>query len=183
MKLVAAGGLIAMACACGRSSGTTAHDAAPSSPAGDAGLTAREPAPATTTSATPPRLAWHGKYASTAATLYIPSDWKGVHWKVDDDGAGVGQGDLDFVVDSGGRLHGTLSGPLGPATLDGLVTDRRLTATLSPSDRERGYAGTLQGSMADSTGEGTISASPGLAGAVRLAKFSLNAAGANDPGP
>ena len=182
MRRAAAGGLIAMACACSRSSGSTAQDAAPSSPAIDAGRIPREPAPAAAAAAAP-RLAWRGKYTSTAATLYIPSDWKGVHWKVDDDGAGVGQGDLAFVVDSGGRLHGTLSGPLGPATLDGLVAGGRVSATLSPSDHERGYAGTLQGSMAESSGEGTISASPGLAGAVRSAQFRLNAAGADDAGP
>ena len=183
MRHLAATGLIAITWACGRPSSAQAPDAAGAPSAGEAGAAAAAaPPPA---SAPPPlHTEWRGQYASATGTLYIPPDWKTVHWKVDDDGAGVGQGDLVLVVDStGGRLHGTLSGPLGPATVDGLAADGKVTATLSPDKPgDPGFAGTLQGSVADGTCEGTISASPGLAGAIRTAKFSLRPVGATDAG-
>lgn len=183
MRRLAACGLIAITWACSRPSGAQGPDGAAALSIGEAGPTTVAPPPST--GASPPlRTEWRGKYASAIGTLYIPPDWKAVHWKVDDDGAGVGQGELVLVVDSaGGRLEGTLSGPLGPAKVDGFVADGKLTATLSPeSPSASGFAGTLQGAIADGTCEGTISASPGLAGAIRAAKFTLRPATSGDAG-
>src|SRR5579863_5095440 len=87
---------------------------------------------------------WRGSYRSAPATLYIPADWKSVHWNVAESSWGLGDGTIRLTGDSAGRIQGVIEGPLGPAVVDGFVADGGLTATVRPAHFEdRGFAGTL----------------------------------------
>jgi hypothetical protein len=78
------------------------------------------------------------------------------------------------VDGASGRALGTLEGPLGPATLAGVVADGKVTAQITPKDPpDGGFAGTLVGSLANDRMEGTMSVSSGFAGAVRKATFTM----------
>ena len=177
---------LALACAClacvclgcdkAHGDGAPAATAAPSSgqsDAGPAGAVAASSAPA----AAGATVAWRGSYDSVAGLLYIPADWKDVHWKVKDSDTGVGAGTITMHVDSkSGRVLGALEGALGPATLHGLVSDGKLTATISRSDpSDEGFMGTLVGSLAKGRAEGTMNVSLAQAGAIRTATFTMAA--------
>jgi hypothetical protein len=130
--------------------------------------------------AAPATVPWSGTYTSTAGTLYIPEDWKSVRWTVPDTPAGLGDGTLSLTVDSAtGRVTGTLAGPLGPATLAGFTADGKITATVARQDAsDRGFAGTLVGTLSGDRGEGEIHVSLAEVSAVRTATFSLSRDGA-----
>jgi hypothetical protein len=124
--------------------------------------------------------AWTGSYKSAPGGLYIPPDWKNVRFVVKDTEAGLGEGALSFRVDppssgvGGGRVLGTLDGPLGPATIDGRAQDGKVTATIFRKDpTDQGFAGTLIGAMAGDRGEGTLNVSLGDANAIRRATFAV----------
>ena len=118
---------------------------------------------------------WRGSYKSTSGELYIPPEWKNVHWNVKESTAGLGEGAMTLSIDpASGRAIGSLDGPLGPATVDGLVSEGRLTATIArkePSDQ--GFTGTLIGSIGGDRAEGTMNLSVAEASAVRKATFAL----------
>ena len=184
---------LALACAClaclgcdnlgsdkAHGDGAPGATASPSSPpdAGLAGAGAASSAPA----APAATVAWRGSYESVAGLLYIPADWKDVHWKVKDSDTGLGAGTMTMRVDSkSGRVVGALEGALGPATLHGLVSDGKLTATISRSDpADEGFMGTLAGSLARGHAEGTMNVSLALAGAIRTATFTMTAMAPED---
>jgi hypothetical protein len=140
---------------------------------------AAEHAPAAAPSdhgATPDTAAWRGTYHSATATLYVPSDWKSVHWKVPETPQGVGDGTLELTVNpTTHRVLGTLDGPLGPATIDGFASGHALTATLARKDpADRGFAGTLVGTVDDDAVTGIVHAALAEANAIRTATFSLS---------
>ncbi|MDP9151136.1 MAG: hypothetical protein M3O36_14500 [Myxococcota bacterium] len=137
--------------------------------------------------ATPPRatmtatrstraLAWRGTYSSQPATVYVPPDWKNVHWKVAESRDGVGQGSMALALDERtGRVTGTLEGPLGPARIEGLAGDDTLTATIVRKEREdQGFTGTLAGAFTAERAEGVIKAALWDASALRAATFTLS---------
>jgi hypothetical protein len=130
-------------------------------------------------------VAWTGKYMSTAGSLYIPEDWKSVHWNVPDSGAGLGEGTVYVTVDGAtGRVSGTVEGPLGPATLAGIASDGKISATVARQDAsDRGFAGTLQGTLSGDHGEGTMQVSLAEVSAVRTATFSLSKSGEGAAAP
>ena len=118
---------------------------------------------------------WHGTYKSAASTLTVPPDWNKVHWSDTQSTAGIGEGTMTLLVDAGGHVSGAVDGPLGPAVLDGMITDGKLTATVRRKDpADRGFAGTLVGSLSGDRGEGTMNVSLGLASALRTATFTLS---------
>ncbi|MDP9001988.1 MAG: hypothetical protein M3O46_17985 [Myxococcota bacterium] len=121
------------------------------------------------------RSAWRGSYKSAAGALYVPPDWKNVHWNVKDDGAGIGEGIIALHIDPlSGRVLGTVEGPLGPAVLEGLAADGKLTASIARKDpADQGFKGTLVGAIADDHAEGTMNVSPAEANAIRTATFML----------
>jgi hypothetical protein len=122
---------------------------------------------------------WRGSYKSTSGTLYIPSDWKSVHWNVAESSRGLGDGTIRLTVDPAGRIQGVVEGPLGPAVVAGFAADGALTATVRPEHSEdRGFAGTLIGKVVDGRVEGAMHVSPALADTVRIATFVLGADGA-----
>jgi hypothetical protein len=119
---------------------------------------------------------WHGSYKSQSGTLYVPADWKGVHWNVAESSAGIGDGTIRLILEPAGRIHGTMEGPLGPAVVAGFAADGGLTAIVRPENpADRGFGGTLMASVVDGRLEGTIRVSPATADAVRVATFVLGA--------
>jgi len=119
--------------------------------------------------------AWSGAYTSVPGTLYVPADWKNVHWKPAESTAGLGDGSLTFSVDARDRVRGELSGPLGPALIDGYAAGGKLTGSVFRADpTDRGFTGTLVGTMATGHAEGTISMSPADASAIRTVTFSAS---------
>lgn len=129
------------------------------------------------------RRRWHGTYRSESATIFVPPEWKGVRWSVPATSSGLGDGAMDIAIDVGGRVSGSLDGPLGPARLDGVVSGSTITASVlrrDPSDH--GYGGTLIATVAGEGIQGTMNLSLGEAGAVRSATFSLSSVGLTSPG-
>jgi hypothetical protein len=168
---------LAFTCACGKSRADTHADTAASSSSGAEGsVFASAPLNPTAAAATGTLVAWRGSYKSTAGVLYVPADWKNVHWTVKESLAGIGEGTIALTVDPvSGRVLGTLDGPLGPATVDGFASDRKLTATIARKDpTDQGFIGTLIGSLGGEHAEGTMNVSPAEASAIRTVKFTLS---------
>jgi hypothetical protein len=168
--------LVALACACGKSRGDVTVEASRASSSTANSISAPMPSPAAAPSAT---ARWRGKYSSSAGALYIPPDWKDVHWKVKETSAGIGEGAIAIQVDPlSGRVTGTLEGPLGPATIDGLGSDGGLSASIArmnPADE--GFTGTIVASIANDRVEGTMHVSLADANAIRTATFTMSADG------
>jgi len=122
---------------------------------------------------------WRGTYKSAASTLTAASDGKKTHWSDSQSTTGIGDGALALTIDGAtGQVNGTVEGPLGPATVDGMVTDGKLAATLRRKDpTDQGFTGTVLGSTASDHVEGTMNVSLGLAGALRTATFTLTPSG------
>lgn len=120
---------------------------------------------------------WQGSYTSTAGPLYVPPAWN-VRWSGGDASVGLGEGTLTMTIDAASRrVGGMVDGPLGPATLDGVVRDEKVAATIVhkiPGDF--GFTGTLAGAIHDGRVEGTIRASSGEASTIRTAVFVLGPA-------
>lgn len=136
------------------------------------------PAPSSPTGGNPTvraTSAWRGSYKSAAGALYVPPDWKNVHWNVKDDGAGIGEGIIALHIDPlSGRVLGTVEGPLGPAVLEGLAADGKLTASIARKDpADQGFKGTLVGVIGEDRAEGTMNVSPAEANTIRTATFML----------
>jgi hypothetical protein len=149
-----------------------------------------QPTTTTTTSAQPSTSApppapsgptapaqWSGNYKSERGTIYVPDggEWSGTKWRGDDSKDGLGEGKLVLTIDpTTGRVEGTLDGPLGPAIVYGQVTGERVAATVARKDiADRGFTGTLQGSLAAGAIEGTLKMSLADAHVIREAHFQL----------
>ncbi len=169
--------LLALACACGKSRGDVIVEASRGSSSTAKSVSAPMPSPAPAPGATTATTRWRGKYSSSAGALYIPPDWKDVHWKVKETSAGIGEGAIAIQVDPlSGRVTGTLEGPLGPATVDGLGSDGGLSASIArmnPADE--GFTGTIVASIAHDRVEGTMHVSLADAHAIRTATFTMSA--------
>lgn len=172
--------VLAFACACGRihAEADTRGDAATtmSSASSVAGTPSGPLLAPSAPASNGAQVQWHGSYKSTPGELYIPPDWKTVHWNVKDSTAGLGEGAMTVLVDStGGRAIGSLDGALGPCLIDGFFSEGKLTATVvrrDPSDQ--GFTGTLVGSIAGDHAEGTMNLAQAEANAVRKATFELS---------
>jgi hypothetical protein len=166
------------ACGCGRSRGDSEPVGA-TPPAGargpDAGPSAA-PVASASAAAEGPATAWKGSYKSAAGGLYIPPDWKGVHYVLKDTSEGLGDGHLAFRVDpQTGRVAGTLDGPLGPATIEGVDQSGKVFATIRRSDpADRGFTGTLVATLAGDRGEGSMNLSQAEVNAIRAATVVLS---------
>lgn len=182
-RAIATAAALALACAaCDGPHGQGAAEAtveASAAPSIDAAAAARAGATAQAVAA------WRGSYTSAAGALYIPADWKDVHWKVKESDTGIGAGAITMRVDpASGRVVGSLEGPLGPAVFDGLVADGKLTAKIARADpSDEGFMGTMLGSLANGRAEGTMNVSLALAGAIRTATFTMALEGAKAAPP
>jgi hypothetical protein len=168
--------------ACDKPSGDATHPPASPSASVSVGASSATTSPGTSTTPTSPAAtqSWRGTYKSAASTLTVPPDWKKTHWSDTQTTAGIGDGALALTVDGAtGHVSGTVDGPLGPATVDGVVSDGKLAATLRRKDpTDQGFTGTVLGSIASDHVEGTMSVTLGLASALRTATFTLTPAGA-----
>jgi len=116
---------------------------------------------------------WRGTYHSESATIFVPPEWKGVRWSVPSTSAGLGDGAMTLEV-RGERVFGAIDGPLGPATIDGVVSGPTITANVLRRDpADQGYSGTLLGTMSGDRVTGTMNLSLAEASAVRAATFAL----------
>jgi len=181
MTRLAAFVLLATLAGCSKpSADATLAPASASAPAASSAA----PSAAASASARPPAAtasrSWRGTYKSAAATMNVPPDWKKVHWSDPQNTEGIGDGALTLAVDGAtGHVTGTLDGPLGPATLDGVVSDGQLSATVRRKDpNDKGFTGTALGTVGGDHVEGTMNVSLGLASAVRTATFTLAPAAA-----
>ena len=118
---------------------------------------------------------WHGGYKSVGATLSLPAH---VAWHGVETDAGLGEGTMTLKVNEDTRrVTGLIDGVLGPATVRGLLADGRLTATIARVDpADRGFTGTLVGSVTGHEARGTMNLSLAEAGALRTATFELTPA-------
>jgi hypothetical protein len=160
---------------------TDALPPAASAAAPGAGSSAPAAASASTTAATSTASrSWQGTYKSAASTLTVPPDYKKTHWSDTQTTAGIGDGPLSLTVDgASGHVSGTVDGPLGPGTVDGVIADGKLAATIRRKDpTDQGFSGTLLGSIGSDRLDGTMNLSLGGAGALRTATFTLTPAGA-----
>lgn len=117
---------------------------------------------------------WTGKYASTPGTLFVPDggEWSYVKWRGDESKDGLGEGTLALEI-TGTQVTGTLDGPLGPATVRGIVDGTQVTGWIErKTASDMGFSGTLIGTLG-ATLEGTMRLSVHDAHIIREAKFSL----------
>jgi len=166
-RLTAALLLLSGVTACDKpSADTTPAPASTSATTPVASSSARATASASSAPVSPAATqSWRGTYKSAASTL----------WSDTQTTAGIGDGALALSIDgASGHVSGTVDGPLGPATVDGVVTEGTLAATLRRKDpSDQGFTGTLLGSVASDHVEGTMNVSLGLASALRTATFTL----------
>jgi hypothetical protein len=170
MRLASLIVVVVLASACAKGSAGDGSGGSPSpSVSESAAPPAKAPSPAA--GATGP-TAWKGSYKSVAGTIVLPKD---VKWKVPEIASGIGEGTIVLTVDrSTRRVQGTIDGVLGPATIDGLAQDGKITATVSRQNpADQGFTRTLSGDMADAGTSGTINVALADVSAVRNATFVL----------
>jgi hypothetical protein len=162
--------LLGVPSACAK--GSSGEAPAPSATSVAAPASTSLAAPAASASAAPASQGWKGGYKSVAGTITLPKD---VKWKVPDSTDGIGEGTIAVTVDRpSGRVRGTLDGVLGPATIDGLASDGKLTATVARQDpTDHGFTGTLSGDLGDAGARGTMNVALAEVSAVRNATFEL----------
>jgi hypothetical protein len=118
-----------------------------------------------------------GTYTSAPGTLYVVDggEWSGVKWRGDDASDGLGSGTITITIDSAtGRADGQVEGPLGPATISGLLVESRLTGKISRIvATDNGESGVLLASLSGDKLEGRIRTSSGSANLIRTATVSL----------
>jgi hypothetical protein len=159
--------LLVGACSKGSSGESTASTASASASGSVAPPAAAVPA----ASAAGPS-GWKGGYKSVPGTIVLPKD---VKWKVPETTDGVGEGTIALTVDRATRrVQGKVDGVLGPATIDGMAVDGKITATVSREDpTDHGFTGTLSGEMGDAGTSGTMNVALADVSAVRNATFEL----------
>lgn len=125
----------------------------------------------------PPKNEWTGNFDSQPGTLTVPdgAEWKGVKFRGDDAGDGLGKGTLHIVVDPEGRASGEGDGAFGPITLTGAMEKDIVTFTVLRKDpTDMGFTGTGRGTLSADKLEGTIKASKATGNVIREATFSLH---------
>ncbi len=169
--------------ACGKSSGPDAPagsgaasaSAAPSS--SSAAIASAAPSAAAST-ATATARAMKGTYKTTTGTLAVTPQWSKTKYGLPESSAGVGDGTLTLQIDAQGRVTGTLDGVVGAAVLEGTLAGPQLTAAVRRKDpTDRGFAGTLVGTIAGDKATGTLSLASAEGGLVRTGTFSASADG------
>ena len=159
--------LVAILASCKES--PAAPDAAPSSSAPTVSASASA-APTASGPAT-----YTGTYNAERGTLYVPDAeaWKGVGLRPDDAGA-TGEGAITLVVDpDGGAVTGSLEGPLGPATLNGVSREGALTFQVAPKEKtDLAFRGTGTASLDAGAVSGEMHLSSWRANVLREATFS-----------
>ncbi len=160
---------IFLASACSKGSG---GESTASPPSASASASVAPPAAAAPAASAAGPSGWKGGYKSVPGTIVLPKD---VKWKVPETTDGVGEGTIALTVDRATRrVQGKVDGVLGPATIDGMAVDGKITATVSRQDpTDHGFTGTLSGEMGDAGTSGTMNVALADVSAVRNATFEL----------
>ena len=125
----------------------------------------------------PAKNEWTGSYDAQPGTLTVPEgvEWKGVKFRGDDAGEGLGKGTLYILIDADGRASGDGAGPFGPFTLTGTLEKEIVTFTMLRKDpTDMGFTGTGRGTIDKDKLDGTIKASKATGNVIREATFSLH---------
>lgn len=161
--------------ACSRSS---ASNASPGASASANAATSAPPASASAPPAPAVPTTWSGDYTATAGTLFVPDggEWSGVKFRGEDASTGLGAGTMSVTIDpKSGRAEGTSSGPLGDATVSGLLDGNNFTARIAPKDPSAGFTGTVVGAREGDAIKGTMHLSYSTANVIREGTFTLAA--------
>jgi hypothetical protein len=173
VKHAAALTLVLLAGACGKSSG---QDSAPT-PSAQPSAAASAPAPSASASVAASSTSMQGTYKTTASALVVTADWKKTHFAAPESSAGIGEGTMTLQVDGAGRVTGALDGVLGAAVLEGKATGDALSAAIRRKDpTDRGFAGTLVGTVTAGAATGTMTLASAEGGVVRTGTFTLSPA-------
>ena len=134
---------------------------------------------------TPPPVAsasttgeYRGSYDATAGSLFVPDAGPWEHFKFRGDDAGaLGEGSLRLVLEpNGGAVSGDLQGPLGPASLTGMVDGATVTFHLTPEGEDGlRFSGTGMGTLNAGVISGEIHASSWHGNVLRDATFRVQA--------
>jgi hypothetical protein len=137
---------------------------------------ASAPAPSASARDASAATAWRGTYKSAAGTVTIPESLKAGSWKNADTNVGLGEGSLTLVVDpTTDRVSGHIDGALGPATITGLWSAAKVTATIRRDDpADQGFTGMLEATPVGAELQGTMNGALGNVNAVRTASFTLS---------
>jgi hypothetical protein len=121
------------------------------------------------------RSDFEGNYEVKKAEIELAPGVRVSTWKKDAGDVATGTGKIGLVLHAGGRVSGTLDGPLGPATLRGEHSDATVSATITPDDptREGSFEGTLWGTKEGETIAFQLSATTADAALVRTARGKL----------
>ena len=161
--------LVAMLASCKESPATS--EAAPTASVSATVSASASSAPVVTSG--PPTYA--GTYTAERGTLYVPDAeaWQGIGLRPDDAGA-TGEGAITIVIDpDAGIVTGTLDGPLGPATLNGVSQADSLSFQVAPKEKtDLAFRGTGTGSLDAGVVSGEIHLSSWRANVLRDATFS-----------
>lgn len=168
--------LMLLAGACGKSSGqdTTVVSPSASAPASSAPV-ASASAAASGSASTVASRSLRGTYKTAPGSLAVTPDWTKTRFAGHESTAGLGEGAMTVQVDGSGRVTGTLDGALGAAVLEGTVAGDQMTAAIRRKDpSDRGFAGTLIGTLAADKATGTMSLASAEGGVVRTGTFTLS---------
>lgn len=162
--------------ACSKASGTPGTEPVPSASAPQASSSTAAGASSAPAAAPAPKT-WRGTYKSTASALDVPPAFAKT-WAHREVAGGTGEGALTLTIDAAtGVVTGTVEGPLGPAVVDGDVAASTLTAAIRRKDpADRGFTGTLRGTVAADHIEGTMTLASADGAAQRSATVTLTPA-------
>jgi hypothetical protein len=172
VKRALAMALLALGAGCSKS--TPDAPPAPSAAVSVAPVGSGSGSAAGATASAPATASWTGKYTSSPGSITVPDggEWSYVKWRGDESKDGLGEGTLALEI-TGNQVTGTLEGPLGPATVRGMVDGTAVTATIErKTASDKGFSGTLLGTLG-ATLEGSMNLSVHDAHIIRVAKFSL----------
>lgn len=180
--LVACGLALGLA-ACSKPSAGGAEgspSAAPSASVAAASPSAAPSAAGSTASPVGVARTFSGPYKSTAGTMATEPPFAKRSWTGNEPAtAGLGDGKVTLSIDPDGRVSGTLDGALGAGILEGRAAGASVSATLRRKDpSDRGFSGTLSGTVSGEQLTGGLTVSSGQGGLVRTATFSLGPASA-----
>lgn len=120
---------------------------------------------------------WSGSYTAAPGSFYVPDapEFKGVKFRGEDAGDGLGEGTLVFDVDPVTNvITGEVHGALGDLVLSGALQNEVYTFTLRPRDPSTmGFTGTGRATPKGTEVAGSMRVSKATANVIREATFSL----------
>ncbi len=163
----------ALAIACNKSDASRAGPAASASASVSPVIASASPS-ASSSAAIGGASSFAGTYTATIGVLYVPdaAAWDGVKFRGDYGDAGaLGDGKLSLTLDSG-AVTGELEGPLGPATISGVTSEKSVTFNVAPkTPGDFAFSGTGTATIDGDKISGEIHVSSWRANILRDATF------------